>query len=228
MTAKKNPDADLKLKYRKTIELAFVIALLMQFALIYGFPTINMTPGESKHVAIEIKVEEIPVTEHVKIPPAPPRPSIPIPTESENVPEDLTIESTELDWDMTKLPPPPPAQEEGQDMEDRYVFVPYDEAPMPIGGMAAIQGHLKYPELAKKVGLEGLVVVGVLIDEKGNPMKTEILKSAGVNIGFDEAAQDAVMAVKWKPAKQRDKPVKVWVSIPVRFKLTEAEQRRAS
>jgi len=27
------------------------------------------------------------------------------------------------------------------------------------------------------------------------------------------------MAVKWKPAKQRDKAVKVWVSIPVRFSL---------
>jgi len=38
-------------------------------------------------------------------------------------------------------------------------------------------------------------------------------------MGFSEAAQKAVMLVKWKPAKQRDRAVKVWVSVPVRFQL---------
>jgi len=62
-------------------------------------------------------------------------------------------------------------------------------------------------------------VVGVLIDKSGNPVKTQILKSSGSDLGFEAAASKAVMAVKWRPAKQRDIPVKVWISIPVRFSL---------
>ena len=47
---------------------------------------------------------------------------------------------------------------------------------------------------------------------------TRILVPLG-NSGCNEAAVAAIKAVKWKPAKQRDKPVAVWVSIPVKFKL---------
>ena len=60
--------------------------------------------------------------------------------------------------------------------------------------------------------------VKVLVDERGNVVKTDVIKSLGNN-GCDEAAVKAIKSVKWKPAMQRDKPVKVWVSIPVRFVL---------
>lgn len=219
MTTRKRPEANLKVKYRKTLELAFIVSLLLHLGLVRGFPDVDMGARDVEGSKVEIHVEDIPVTEQVKRPPAPPRPSIPIPTESEEVPEDVTIESTEIDWDVAQLPPPPP--EDGNDVDDAYMFVPYDEPPKPIGGMAAIRRHLKYPELARKAGVEGMVVVGVLIDAQGNPIKTQVLKPAGVDIGFEEAAQAAVMAVKWKPAKQRDRPVKVWVSIPIRFRLQD-------
>jgi len=108
----------------------------------------------------------------------------------------------------------PPEEEDGE----TPIFVAYDEAPAPIGGFAAIQSNLVYPEIARKAGVEGRVYVNVLIDEKGNVIDTRILKSLGNN-GCDEAAVAAIKSVKWKPAKQRDKPVKVWVGIPVVFKL---------
>ena len=57
-----------------------------------------------------------------------------------------------------------------------------------------------------------------VIDENGRVVDTKILKSLGNN-GCDEAAVAAIKSVKWKPAKQRDKPVKVWVGIPVVFML---------
>lgn len=222
MKCLKNPEVNLKAKYRKTLELAMIVSLLIHLGLFHALPEIDMTPREVKTEAVEIEVEDIPVTEYMKLPPAPARPSVPIPTESEDVPEDITIETTELDLDLAKLPPPPPPKEE-KGIEEQYVFIPYDEPPFPIGGYAAILANLKYPEIAKKAGIEGRVVVGVLIDEKGNPIKTQVLKGAGVNLGLEEAAQAAVMAVKWKPAKQRDRPVKVWVSIPVRFSLEMPE-----
>jgi len=62
------------------------------------------------------------------------------------------------------------------------------------------------------------VTVYAHINERGEVISTKILVPLG-NSGCNEAAVAAIKAVRWKPAKQRDKPVSVWVSIPVRFKL---------
>ena len=218
MIKHKHPEANLKLKYRKVIELGVIGALFLMLVIFHAIPEMNLAPQEIKAKDIEIVVEDIPLTEQIKKAPPPPRPSIPIPTENEDVPDDLTIESTDLD--LSELPPPPPPPEDN--MEGGYVFIPYDEGPQPIGGYPAIQKSLKYPEIARKAGIEALVIVGVLIDEKGNSVKTQIMNNVGHKVGFEEAAQAAVMQVKWHPAKQRDKPVKVWVSIPVRFMLSSS------
>ena len=98
-------------------------------------------------------------------------------------------------------------------------FVAYDTPPQPVGGFAAVQKNLIYPDISRKAGVEGIVYVKVQVDENGNVVETEIIKSLGDN-GCDEAAVAALKSVKWKPAMQRDKPVKVWVSIPVKFRLS--------
>jgi len=73
-----------------------------------------------------------------------------------------------------------------------------------------------YPELAKKGGVEGTVIVKVLIDQNGNVEAVEALRSHPL---LDEAAMDAAWQFKFKPGKQKDKVVKVWVSIPFNFRL---------
>lgn len=220
MTTRKRPDANLKLKYRKVFEVSMIASLLLMFFFFHGLPDFDLTPKDIKAKDIEILVEDIPPTEQIKRPPPPARPSIPIPTESEDIPEDLTIETTELD--LSEIPPPPPPPED-DDPYGSYAFIPYDEPPSPVGGYGAIQRNLKYPEIARKAGIEAMVVVGVLVDEQGNTVKTQILNNTGPNLGFEEAAQNAVMSIKWKPAKQRDRAVKVWVSIPVRFMLNNVK-----
>ena len=47
--------------------------------------------------------------------------------------------------------------------------------------------------------------------------KVELIR--GIGAGCDEAAMDAVHKTKFKPGKQRGKPVKVQVTVPVLFKL---------
>ena len=97
-------------------------------------------------------------------------------------------------------------------------FVPYDTPPRPEGGFAELQRRVAYPEVARKAGIQGKVLVQVKIDENGDVVEHQILESLGNN-GCDEAALNAVKSVKWVPAKQGDDPVAVWVAIPIVFKL---------
>ena len=214
MVRKKNPEISLKLKYKRVMEIGLVFSLAFCIILLQAFKKFETSEAEQKTVDIKIEVEEIPQTEQEKLPPPPSRPAIPIESESDEIPEDETIEITDLD--LTELPPPPPPP--ATDDDAASIFVPYDDPPQPIGGFAAIQRNLKYPEIARKAGVEGRVTVHVQIDEKGKVCKTKILQSLGNN-GCDEAAVTAIKSVKWKPAMQRDRPVKVWVAIPVVFKL---------
>ena len=89
--------------------------------------------------------------------------------------------------------------------------------PEPIGGIAAIQSKIVYPEIAKRAGVQGRVFVKAYVDESGNVNKVELIR--GIGAGCDEAAMEAVQSVKFKPGKQRGKPVKVQVTVPVLFRL---------
>jgi len=77
----------------------------------------------------------------------------------------------------------------------------------------------KYPDSAKKTRTEGQAVVTALIDINGSIMVAQILQSSG-NQMLDEAALAAARQAKFTPAEQQGKFVRVWVSIPYRFKLT--------
>lgn len=206
-----------KLSYRRVMEASLLIALLLLIVVFQAFKRFEHTRRILQEKQVVIKLDEVPLTQQIERPPPPARPSVPIPTEDEEVPEDLTMEETEINFDEEPPPAPPPPKEE----EETPMFVPYDSPPEPIGGFAAIQRNLHYPEIARRAGVEGTVIIQVLIDTKGNVIKTKIAKSLGNN-GCDEAAIVAIKRTKWKPALQRDKPVKVWVSIPVIFKLKEA------
>jgi TonB family protein len=77
--------------------------------------------------------------------------------------------------------------------------------------------RIKYPELARKAGIEGKVYVMASVDEKGDVVHVDLVRGAGG--GLDEEALKAVMNTKFKPGQQRGIPVKVKVVIPVIFKL---------
>ena len=94
----------------------------------------------------------------------------------------------------------------------------FDTTPQPVGGFAAIQSKLEYPEAARKAGVEGRVTVQVRIDEKGQITETKIVKSLG-DTGCDEAAITALKAVQWKPALKDGQPVAVEIALPIVFKL---------
>ena len=110
-----------------------------------------------------------------------------------------------------------PPKEEIITSEEPVYFVAVEEMPVPIGGISGIQKRIVYPEIAKRAGIEGKVLVLAFVDESGNVTKAEVIK--GIGLGCDEAAIDAIVQTKFTPGKQRGKTVKVRVTIPVTFKL---------
>ena len=71
--------------------------------------------------------------------------------------------------------------------------------------------------MARKAGIEGKVIVRVLVGKDGKPMKSVVQNSDSQML--DQAAKDAVMKSVFTPAIQNGQPITCWVSIPITFKL---------
>ena len=181
-----------------------IVLLIVTFLL---FPRIVNKVELDEEIQIIIEQIDIPQTEQFDRPPPPARPSVPVESESEDIADDVTLDEFTLDeFDAWDAPPPPP---EGP----RVKFIPYDDPPVPLRPIKP-----KYPEIAQEAGIEGTVVVQVFVDERGRVKETVILKGIP-NTGLDEAATQAIRLVRFKPAKQRERAVGVWISIPVNFRL---------
>jgi len=100
--------------------------------------------------------------------------------------------------------------------DDTY-YVAVETMPEIIGGIVSIQERIRYPELAKRAGIEGTVFIYAFIDAGGTVVKTEIVNDPGGGLG--EAAASAVKEAKFKPGERHGQPVPVRVSIPVMFRL---------
>jgi protein TonB len=73
-----------------------------------------------------------------------------------------------------------------------------------------------YPDIAREAGVEGTVLVRVLVGEDGFVKEQMIVQSVPM---LDEAAAQAAADAVFKPALQKDKPVAVWMVIPIEFQL---------
>ncbi len=204
---KKNPEADLRLKYKTALEAGMSLALLITIVLFFSFKTFDTTLTLPESPDITIETIEIPQTQQLQKPPPPSRPSIPVESEDDDLLDDVTIEETEVKFEpMDELPPPPPPEE-----DEVFEFFAVSEKPSIIHKEKPV-----YPDLARKAGIEGTVVVTVTIGKDGKVENAKIFKSLPM---LDESALVAARKCTFKPAKQRDKFVKVKMNIPFRFKL---------
>lgn len=218
MPVYKTPKADLRRKYTRYVEVSLIITLALLIIAFKFFPKIEAGEKQVQVVQELVNVEDIAKTKQENRPPPPPKPPIPIESPSDNVLDDIEIGSTEIDLtQQIEAPPPPPKEEKKIVEEDIQYFEVVEEMPEPIGGIEAIQKKIVYPEIAKRAGVEGKVYILAYVDENGNVTKTEVLK--GIGAGCDEAAEKAVRETKFKPGKQRGKPVRVKVAVPIIFKL---------
>ena len=76
----------------------------------------------------------------------------------------------------------------------------------------------EYPAFARRMRIEGMVLLKVLVSRQGAPLKIEVAHSSGYEI-LDKAASVAVGNWRFVPAKHGDSPVDEWVQVPVAFSL---------
>lgn len=204
--------------YGLTVQVGLGLALFV----VTGFFQIPFQSGSTLDIAFAdqelVHIEEITQTVHQVTPPPPPRPPVPV-----EVADDEILEDDDLDLDVTldiedfltqTAPPPPPEEEEEVEPE---IFIVVEQMPELIGGISQLLSDANYPSLARKAGLEGTVVVQIVVDAEGNPQNPRIIKSVAEVL--DKSAVEAVMKQRFKPGMQRGTPVPVQVAMPVQFRL---------
>jgi len=92
-----------------------------------------------------------------------------------------------------------------------------EDEPELIGSLGDLQKQIKYPEMARKAGIEGRVFIQFVVDENGFVTQAKVDK--GIGGGCDEEALRVVRQARFTPGKQRNKAVKVRMSLPITFKL---------
>ena len=81
-----------------------------------------------------------------------------------------------------------------------------------------------YPDSARSKGVQGTVLMEVLVDESGAVAASEVLKS--VHPELDAAALKTVATWTFTPALREGKAVPAVVRVPVRFKLITDDARQ--
>lgn len=219
MAVRKTDAAGLRERYPLYFELGLIAALGI---LIIAF---NVEWQSEDEFEIEneeqetVEMEEVEQTEQIEEPPPPPEPQVPVEVPDDEVLDDASVDlNAELDMDAgPSNPPPPPEEDEEEEEEEPEVFVAVEQMPELKGGIGELQQQIEYPEMAKKAGVEGQVIVQFVVDENGNVLNPQVLR--GIGAGADEEALRVVKEAEFTPGQQRGEPVRVKMSLPIRFSL---------
>jgi TonB family protein len=108
-----------------------------------------------------------------------------------------------------------------QEVQDE-VFVVVEEMPLFPGGdstlMKFISSNIQYPKNAKEKNIQGRVILRFCVTYEGKINRVGVLKAVDPELDM-EAVRVIKMLPEWKPGKQGGKPVNVWYSVPITFKL---------
>ena len=225
MQLKKNPQASLedkKLTY-VLIGLAFVLSICY---VAFEWTEKEVTKYEVADTEFLFE-DEIDIQQTTQETPPPPPPPAVQEVEVLNVVEDdVEVEEiqiqTEDDKDVEVVIAPPveaPVEEE----EEEVIFVVVETMPEFPGGQQAmmkfIAENIQYPAKAMEKGIQGRTICQCVVEKDGKPSNVQVVRSSG-DPSLDKEALRVINGMpKWKPGKQRGKPVRVQFNLPVLFEL---------
>jgi periplasmic protein TonB len=216
MEPKKNPEISLEKKKGLFFQIGLIITLIIVLGAFEwrSYEKVDYNLGQLN--LDDLEEEIIPITkQEVKPPPPPPPPPevIEIVEDEVEIEEELEIEDTESDEDI--------AIEIEEESDDEFFMVVENMPEFPggdLGLMKYIQKNVKYPPIAKEYNITGKVYVSFIVDKSGSVTNAKIVR--GVDKNLDTEALRVVKSLpKYKPGKQRGKPVRVMFTIPINFTL---------
>lgn len=234
MEIKKSQKADLEGKKSTSMLIGYVLVLAAIFV------AFEWTQREKKVVELEpvfsstFEEDMIPITQQQEIT-APPPAAAPKIAEVLNIVEnetELVEEEVESSEEMnqaiatthgTGAPastgPTGPVVEE---VADETIYQIVEENPSFPGGDAAcmkwLAENIKYPPICVEQGIQGRVIATFVVNRDGSIVDIEIVRSPDPYLS-KEAERVLKLMPRWKPGKQRGKPVRVKFSLPVMFRL---------
>jgi protein TonB len=202
---------------------AMVIACLVHFGLLFvplpsstpppppkpPEPYLTITAAHLKPPEIEPAAPTQPVSGKRPLP-------IPDPDATEEMlepemePTDLPYVESAPDVEII-VPPAEPPPTTGPVPEGTRGLIP----PVPLAGRA----RPEYPPVARRAGIEGKVVLKAVIDEDGRVVSIRVLSEPPIDVGFTEAAIEAVSRWRYEPGRYGGEPVAVEMTVVVDFIL---------
>ena len=213
-------------KYMFRGVMAGSLAWVAVFLLSFGTSALmKLRPHETRVVVVPYRELAAPPPLTEKAPPpqvaiaqpvAPPSVAVPVPVPDAEAPPEQQIASqeelanttaavSEGDGDLVVAPP----EEDGLPKFGEYVYV--EELPEAVTKVPPV-----YPDIAREAGVDGTVLVQALVGKDGKVKDTKVVKSIPM---LDVNAVTAVKQWVFKPALSNNKPVAVWVAVPVKFSL---------
>jgi protein TonB len=220
---------ELRRVHHRYMMLALFMAITIQLMAIGTYHLAEWLRPEDPIIVIKIKRPiDIPQPPSIKRESLPQLPISTLPTKAENalpvpIPDAIadsekTIESQDkLSWQtdpiLAKGNEKIEIDETGTELDPLPNVVQlFEKEPMVVETAVP-----EYPDIARRVGMEGNVIVQVLLDKEGKVKKVLPLKTSEEI--FTDAALDAAKKWVFTPALMNGKPVQVWVAIPFRFRL---------
>lgn len=227
MEKKKSSKADLEGKRTSFFLVGLVIALGVTLVAFEWRSRPAKTQSLGLLQTVEVEEEIIPITREneIKPPPPPPPPKVvevlDIVADDVLIEDELQMDETEAD-ENTIINVAPVIETADEEVEDQIFFNIIEEpAEFPGGDRALLNylnSHVNYPVIAQENGIEGKVYLKFVIDEQGNVTNAQIAR--GVDSSLDAEALRVINSLpRFKPGKQRGRPVKVYYSSVINFKL---------
>lgn len=192
-------------QYQLILEKSTVLALILVITFFVMFPRIKVgKPRKIEGIRTTLTVENIPITRQGKPQKPPPRPVVPIPSEDDLFPDDVTIEDTELNFESFSL-----SAGSGATPEQINIF-----QPRPIFEVIP-----EYSEELQKKGIEGALKLHLHIDQTGRVIDVVILENTTGSSVCANAAKEAAFRGRYIPAKRDDKTTDIWITRTYTFGL---------
>jgi protein TonB len=228
MELKKSPKADLQKKKTLFLEIGLAVALGVVLLAVEWTSSASVNTDLAGVQEVAVEEEMIPITnqEQVQQPPAP-APVVAVSDVINIVDDNVDIDDNadifDSDFDENAAVKIVEFTDTEQEVEEQEVFYVVEDMPGFGDGDSNkfreyIAKNLRYPEVAAENGIQGRVFVQFVVEPDGRVSNVKVIRS--VDPALDkEAVRVVESSPKWKPGKQRGKPVRVSFTFPIIFVL---------